>query len=742
VAGGDLGRLAPFRAEGERRAAHAAAIMAAEAQHARTAAPVVPAQMEAPALASGQMTSGQALLLAEQKRRHGFIADADDLVRRVVAVEPDNAEARHMLGILAHQSGKLAEAIDHVRRAAELKPDVALYHANLGEMCRLAGRTDEAIAAGNRAIALDPSHSGALSNVGIALFEQGRFEEALSHYDRAVAVDPAFVQAHSNRGNALQRLKRFADAELCYRRAIELAPQFPDAWNNLGTCLRELKRSENAIAAYRTALELRPNDPETLDNLALALKDLEKYEEAAATLRAALVIEQRSDKIHLHYGSVLIDQHKIDEAAAATERALALNPGSHDAVNLMGRVAFERGELEPALAHYRRALSLKPDLADAYNNMGNVLKELGKLEEARQAYLKALELDPKVSGVYVNLADSKKFAPGDPHLAAMEALAAQADGLSKTDRMQLDFALSKAYADLKQHRRSFEHLLKGTAAKRAAIAYDEPVALALFDRIEQVFSPEVMRAKRGGGDPSPVPIFVVGMPRSGTTLVEQILASHPMVHGAGELKTMNDVVLTVRGPDGNMIPYPEFVPALDPAPLEAIGARYLALLRELAPQGERVTDKMPSNYYFIGLIHLALPNARIIHSMRDPVDTCISCFSKLFTAEQNHTYDLGELGRYYRRYERLMAHWRRVLPKGRMLDVRYEDVVTDLDGQARRIIDHCGLPWDERCLSFHETARPVRTASATQVRQPIYSSAVGRWKVYEEYLGPLLKELR
>jgi Sulfotransferase family len=205
-------------------------------------------------------------------------------------------------------------------------------------------------------------------------------------------------------------------------------------------------------------------------------------------------------------------------------------------------------------------------------------------------------------------------------------------------------------------------------------------------------------------------------------------------------------VLTVRGPDGNTLPYPEFVPSLDPAALKAIGARYVALVRELAAKaghaGERVTDKMPSNYYFVGLIHLALPNARIIHTMRDPVDTCISCFSKLFTAEQNHTYDLGELGRYYRRYERLMAHWRRVLPKDGMLDVRYEDVVADLDGQARRIIDHCGLPWDDCCLSFHQTDRPVRTASATQVRQPIYSSAVGRWKVYEEYLGPLLKELR
>jgi hypothetical protein len=202
------------------------------------------------------------------------------------------------------------------------------------------------------------------------------------------------------------------------------------------------------------------------------------------------------------------------------------------------------------------------------------------------------------------------------------------------------------------------------------------------------------------------------------------------------------VVLEVRGPDGTTLPYPDFVPSLDAGALKAIGQRYATLVRKLAPTGERVTDKMPSNYYFAGLIHLALRNAKLIHTMRDPVDTCVSCFSKLFSAEQNHTYDLGELGRYYRHYERLMAHWRRVLPEGRMLDVRYEDVVADLEAQARRIIAYCGLPWDERCLAFHKTDRPVRTASATQVRQPIYASAVGRWKVYEEFLGPLLKELR
>ena len=412
----------------------------------------------------------------------------------------------------------------------------------------------------------------------------------------------------------------------------------------------------------------------------------------------------------------------------------------------MGRVAFERGELDAALTYYRRALALKPDLADAYNNMGNVLKELGQLQEAHDAYLQALALDPNIAGVYVNLADSKKFAAGDAHLAAMEALAAKTDGLSKTDRMQLDFGLGKAYADLKDYDRSFRHLLAGNSAKRASIAYDEPSTFALFDRIETIFTRELIGQKSGAGDPSTAPIFVIGMPRSGTTLVEQIIASHPLVFGAGELQTLNDVILNVRGPDGNVILYPEFIPALDGSALRQIGGRYLAEVRALAakhgrPDASYVTDKMPSNYYFAGLIHLALPNATIIHTIRDPVDTCISCFSKLFSAEQNHTYDLGELGRYYKRYEQLMAHWRRVLPRGRILDVRYEDVVADLPKQARRIIDHCGLPWNDRCLSFHVSVRPVRTASATQVRQPIFMRAIGRWRVYEEFLGPLLTPL-
>jgi tetratricopeptide (TPR) repeat protein len=731
VVAGDLAPLTPFKEEGERRAARAATIIAAEALHAGTPRQPTPEMLN----------PGQALLLAEQKRRHNFLGDANELARRALAADPDNAEALHTLGLIAHQSGKLNEAIDYLRRAAAAKPDVALYHANLGEMCRMAGRVDEAIAAGRRSLALNPDNPGALSNLGIAFFDQGKFEEALDHYERAIALQSDFAQAHSNRGNAFLRLKRFSEAEPCYRRALELQPNFADGWNNLGTCLREMGRLDDAETTYRKALDLQPNNPDTLDNLALALKDMSRLDEAAELMRRALVIDMARDSFYAHYAVILLDQERFDEAAEALNSALAINPNNHDAINQMGRVAFEKGDLEGSLLHCRRALHLKPDLADAYNNMGNALKELGRLKEAHEAYLEALRLDPSITGVYVNLADSKSFTPGDPHLAAMEALAAKPGGLSTTDRLQLDFALAKAYADLKDHARSFKHLLAGNAAKRATLKFDETAALAFFDRIKEVFTPALIEAKSGAGNLSPMPIFVIGMPRSGTTLVEQILASHPMVHGAGELKTLNDVVNTLQDGAGNPLAFPEIVPALDGDALRQIGARYLAEVRKLAPNGERVTDKMPSNYYFAGLIHLALPNAKIVHCVRDSVDTCVSCFSKLFTGEQIHTYDLAELGRYYKRYEQLMAHWRRVLPNERMLDVQYEEVVADLETQARRILEHCGLPWNERCLSFHRTDRPVRTASATQVRQPIYNSAVGRWKVYEKDLGPLLAAL-
>jgi tetratricopeptide (TPR) repeat protein len=498
---------------------------------------------------------------------------------------------------------------------------------------------------------------------------------------------------------------RLADAAAICRSVLQAQPDADQAWHLLGVIAQQSGRIGEAIEHFERVVGLAP--------------DVARH--------------------HANLGEMYRLAGRFDEAIAVAERAVALDPRLAEPLNNLGRIALVRGRSDQALDYCRRAIAIKPDFADAHNNLGSALKDLGRLDEARRAYARAIALDPGAAAVYLNFADLHKFVAGDPHLVAMEALAAKAKSLPAMDRWQLDFALGKAYGDLNDHRRSFQRLLAGNAGKRAHVNYNETSALALFDHIERAFTAELVAAKSGHGDPSPLPIFVLGMPRSGTTLVEQILASHAQVFGGGELNIFYETLQSVRGPDGKPVAGPRLVAALDGKAFADIGGQYVARVRKLAPAAPHITDKMPYNYHFIGLIHLTLPNATIIHVVRDPVDTCLSCFSKLI--ELDYSHDLAELGRYYKRYERLMAHWRRVLPPGRMLEVRYEDVVADLEGQTRRLLDHCGLRFDERCIAFHETQRAVRTASAAQVRQPIYKDSIGRWRRYEEFLGPLLAEL-
>jgi tetratricopeptide (TPR) repeat protein len=683
----------------------------------------------------------QVLALAEQHRQAGNLPAAEDLCRQILNAVPGHAETLHLLGIIAHQAGNMPIAIDLLRQAIASDARVPLYHCNLGEMCRLAGRLDEALAAGRQALKLRPDYAEAFNNLGIAHYDRDEYDEAITHYRRAIKLSPSYAEAHSNLGKALRAKKAFEEAIPCYHRALELKPGYAEAHNNLGTALRDLKRIGEAEAAYRRALALNPIDPLTLNNLALAVKDLDRFDEALMLLSQSAAIRPDNHQTHTYLASTHLAQHKAVEARGAVERALSLAPDDADAINIMGNVLFEEGRSEQALECFRKALAKKPDLSDAHNNMGNAQKELGRFAEATESYEKALELDPRSTGAYFNLADAKKFKEGDVHLSAMEAMIGEGDILSETDRTQLHFAIAKAYADLERHREAFDHMLAGNKLKRGKIEYDEAANLALFDEIIATVTKKLMREKKGRGASSNVPVFILGMPRSGTTLVEQILSSHPQVFGAGELREMHEVTQAIKRPDGSDFVYPGFVPSMTAKELRAFGEDYVRRVRALAPDASRITDKMPSNFYYVGLIHLAMPNARIIHTMRDPIDTCLSCFSKLFSHEQNHTYDLGELGRFYRAYERLMAHWREILPKGVMLDVRYEDVVADLESEARRIIAHAGLEWDDACLAFHRNKRPVKTASATQVRRPIYQSSIGRWKPYQDLLAPLLKEL-
>jgi Flp pilus assembly protein TadD/LPS sulfotransferase NodH len=506
---------------------------------------------------------------------------------------------------------------------------------------------------------------------------------------------------------ALYQAGRLTEAIALYKRVLLIRPDLPEPHNNLGAALASVGRLEEAAAAYRRAIELNPDNAETHANLGHSLRDLGLYEASEQSFRRAILVGPKNVEAHSGFGTVLMDLGRPAEAEAS----------------------------------FRHAIALKPDYAGAYNNLGLALKEAGRLEESRRALERAILLAPGNASYYDNLGAVRPFVAGDPYVATLDALSANAASLPIKDRMHLHFARAKALEDTGRSQDAFRELLAGNALKRRQIEYDDAATLARMDRTRQVFTPDFVEARKDAGVPSSIPVFIVGMPRSGSTLIEQILASHPHVHGAGELNLFEQTVdrLGKRLPGARS--FPDIVPAMSDQDFRALGAHYLEKLVQRAPDARRITDKMPANFIFAGLIHLALPNAVIIHAVRDPVDTCVSCFSTHFTRGQPQTYDLAELGRYYRYYRNLMLHWRDVLPRGRIIDVHYEELVADLEGVVRRIVAHCGLEWSARCLDFHRTERTIRTASAVQVRRPIYQSSVGRGRKYGTFLDPLLAEL-
>jgi len=445
--------------------------------------------------------------------------------------------------------------------------------------------------------------------------------------------------------------------------------------------------------------------------------------------------------IYNNLGNALTALGNPEAALAAFKLAIELKPDSHDAYYNCAVTLSAMGRLDEAEAKYRQAVAVNPKFAAAYNNLGLLLKERGRLAGAEWAFRRAIRLAPMQVRYYDNLLAVKPFVAGDAHFTALEALAANPAALPAADQVSLHFALGKAYENIDRPDSAFAHFLSGNRFKRSQIDYDEAATLGFMERMREVMSCEFIETRQGGGHPSPVPVFIIGMPRSGTTLIEQILASHPQVFGAGELHLFNEATGAIRSALPDARPFPEMMSAMSAEHFRTLGALYLDAIARRAPGAMRVTDKMTLNFLLAGLIHLALPDATIIHAVRDAADTCVSNFVTHFTDGHAHSYDLAELGRYYRHYRVLMAHWRDALPEGRIMDVCYEDLVADLEGVARRIIAHCGLAWDARCLDFHRTARPIRTASAVQVRKPIYADSVGRWRKYQAFLGPLFAEV-
>ncbi len=714
----------------------------------------------------------QTLQRADELFRQGDRAGAEALYRQVIAEAPEDINALHRAGVLAFQRGASDDALAFLSRAATLNPEEPVLWSDLGlvqaaagrpeqavasfdralalradvaetycrraDALRLTGRTDEALAGYDAAIALDPTFAQAFNNRGLALMALGRREEALASYDAVLAFRPDYVLALCNRGRALQELGRRMEALESYDAALDLRPDYLEALNNRGAVLQDLQWLPQALDSFDEALRLKPDYADALNNRGNVLKGLGRMDEALASYGAAIAAQPAFVEALCNRGFLEWTLGRPADAVASYDKALAIEPGMVEAWNVRAIALTSLNRPLDALESYDAALALDPNFADALGNKGMLLTELGLLDQAREALERAIDLEPMRVRAYYNLTLCRKMAAGEPRVLAMEALARDEDAYSVDDRIYLHYALAKAYADSGERERSFEQLTLGAALKRGQIVYDEAATIGGLEQAGAAYPARRLRAGAGGGHPSAAAIFIVGMPRSGSTLVEQILASHPAVFATGESDLL---VRTVAGldPEARSLLIDPDAPASEV--FRQVGAAYSQTMALVAPDAARVTDKALENFRDLGLVHLALPNARILHTRRDPIDTCLSCFQKLFGGDLPYSYDLGELGRYYRAYEALMAHWRAALPAGVMLEVDYEDTTADLEGAARRIIAHCGLAWDDRCLDFHRTDRWVHTASAAQVREPVYRSSVGKWRAYEPWLGPLIAAL-
>jgi tetratricopeptide (TPR) repeat protein len=695
----------------------------------------------------------------------GRYTEVENAARALVAQQPDSGPSWKALGVALRMQGK--EALLALERAAQLLPDDPETHSNLGNALLDLGRLDDAAASYRRALLLKPDYAEAHNNLGAALRARGQLEDALASFQRALALKPDAAEAHSNLGATLRALHRLEEAQASYRRALEFKSDSCAAHNNLGNVLLELGRPDEAVSSYRRALVLNPQAAETHNNLGNALQMLGRLEDAVASYRRALELKPDYAEAHSNLANALRCFGQLDEAVAHYRRALELEPEFAEACNNLGNALLDLGQLEEAVASYRRALELKPDYAETHSNLGMALRLLGRtaeaeascrracdsnpnlaatialraelhadqgrFAEAEELFRRAIEMNPNSPEAWAAIPRVRRMMPADgPWLAEAQRMLAQPQ--QPRQELLLRYAVGKYFDDVGDFVQAFDSFRRANElAKLYKVRYERELIARDVEWLTQFYDREWLSRARAHANTSARPVFIVGMPRSGTTLAEQILASHPAVFGAGELSFWKSASASYE----SSVPEAQHSAALS----GALAKDYLRLLQRLSPDALRVVDKMPANFLHLGLIHGALPHARIIHLRRNPVDTCLSIYCQHFRAVHSYANDLEDLVHYYGEYRRLMQHWHAILPADAILDVPYEGLVEEQEAWSRRMLEFIDLPWDARCLDFHQTERVVITASNWQVRQRISRSSVGRWRNYEQFVGPLLRLL-
>ena len=704
----------------------------------------------------------------------GQLKKAESACRQLLFTFPRSIVVNNILGVVLKELGRLEEAVQAFDKTIKLKPDYAVAYSNRGVALQESGKLKQALASCDRAIHLDPNYAAAYCNRGVTLHALKKPKEAVQDYDRAIQLKPEYAEAYCNRGVTLETLGQPENAAQAYDRAIQLNPNYAEAYCNRGVTLntlgqpeeavqafdraiqlnsdyvvaycnygitlQELGRSDEALAAYDKAIWLKPDYAEAYFNRGVSLQALKQPIEALQAYDKAIQLEPDYAEAHCNRGVMLQGIEQPEAALAAYDRAIQLKPDYAQVYCHRGASLEYLGQLEEAVVWWERAIQLKPDYPKAFMNCGNVALKLGNLKEATEHYIKVTQLDPDYAQAYHCLGILKKYKSNDPHIGQMENLY-ERTGPDGKGRVTLCFALAKAYDDLGGLDKSFSYLQEGNRLRYKELNYDIGVDKRMITKIMEIFSAgSLARNVAPEGSLSKHPIFIVGMPRSGTTLVEQILASHSQVYGAGELEYMARLVHPILSnlldqngsQDSSKISEDE---------ISLVRDGYLEALAELNVAEKIITDKMPLNFLHIGFILSTFPEAKIIHLNRDPRATCWSIYRHSFRSKGiGCAYDMGALAGFYRLYIELMSFWRERFPES-IYDLGYEYLTENQEGETRKLLQFCDLEWEEQCLDFHKTKRTVITSSNVQVRKKMYKGSSEAWRKYQKHLQPLINEL-
>ena len=640
--------------------------------------------------------------------------------------------------INALQSGTPDVAETVCREHLKLHPESVEHLRLLGHALMEQKRFGEAESQFRIAIELASDFAPLSEDLGSALAEQHKFEEAIPLFEQAVRQDPGLANAHKKLGQALADVGRGWEADEAFKAFFENVPDTGAV--AIGADHLRAGREGEAIMSFRQALKDNPDNVDAMRFLAAVyLKQERKLRDAEALLRRATQIAPDFAGAWVDFGNVLTKRAMRMEAIEAFTRATVLEPGNGFAWERLASTTAGAGYPEQAAEAFNKAIAIIPRAAGFHMGFGHVLKTLGDQPASLRAYREAIRLRPEFGEVYWSMANLKIFKFEDAEVEAMEVQLENTE-LQKVTDVHFRFALGKAYEDRKNYDKAWDYYHSGNQRQRSLVTYDPTENSVDKEAVRSYFTPELLSKAEGNGYADEGPIFIVGLGRSGSTLIEQILASHSQVEGTEELSILGNLSDTIGRFRPDKQRFPKVLETMRPIDWRALGLEYLDGAKRYRMTDKPIfTDKLPNNFLFIGLLHLMLPNAKIINARRHPLDTCLGNYKQLFGHGQNFTYDIFELADYYKEYCLTMDHWNEVLP-GKVLDVHYEETVTDLEGQVARILEHCGLPFEEECVRFHETERAVKTASSEQVRQPIYKGAMGKWRKYESHLGEWLED--